>query len=155
MIEGELKRIADALEKIAAMTPAVTPAPLPERSEQPAPAAAPEAPAPSRRGPGRPRKDDAPPAPTPAPTPAPAPEPDFMGEEQPAAATKEAALDALLAYKARISAKLQKGGQSKDDADKAAHREVGAFLTKVTGKATLTAVTADQYGLLVTEANKA
>jgi len=161
MIELELKRIADALEALVAMTPTVpvpqappptTPPPVqtPAAPETPVASAA-EAP---KRGRGRPPNPTPAPAPVANPVPvpdAPEPESDFLADEQ-AAPTKDDVLQALLAAKAKRSAAIAKGGAEKTAAEAQAHREIGELLKKSAGVATLTALPAEKYAAVIAAA---
>lgn len=152
MIEIELKRIADALEKIAnrpviVQTPGAVVEASPPGPSTPAPTPAAAPAAEGKRGRGRPPKVETPP-PAPEPTPEAAQAEDDWGDE-PAAVTREDVLKALLAYKARLTAQKIKDGVEKKQAEADAHRETGALLTKAAGVATLTALPEAKYADVV------
>lgn len=171
MIEIELKRIADALEMLVAMTPTYAPADRAEAKPEvppgaqpaPAPAAMPTSgtgvPTEPKRGRGRPPKTETPPpAPSPsAPAPAPAPaEPEDSGDDwgdEPAKPTKQQVLDAMLAYKARLVAAKEKAGVEKKQAEADSHRETGALLLKAAGVKTLTELPEAKYADVIKAAN--
>lgn len=176
MIEIELKRIADALEMLVAMTPTYAPADRAEAKPEVPPGAQPaSAPAAMptsgtsvpvsgepKRGRGRPPKTEttpapAPPPPPPAPAPAPAPaEPEDSGDDwgdEPAKPTKQQVLDAMLAYKARLVAAKEKAGVEKKQAEADSHRETGALLLKAAGVKTLTELPEAKYADVVKAAS--
>lgn len=161
MIEIELKRIADALEKIAALTP-LKPAvePKPEVGTVEPVVGTPVAPPATepKRGRGRPPKTETP-APAPAPTPPPpASEPDDdWGEtekptEQPKL-TKDDVLKAMLAYKARLVEAKVKGGMEKKQAEAESHKETGQLLKSAAGCATLGELPEAKYADVVKAAS--